>query len=139
MAKKKKVEPEKEKLRESWELENLRSNLRGIREVTPDAVEDKWACRLFDLADEAIGRIALLEEEADCQKKKLDEVERQVEAKIEEIEALQEKLDEYDTEVADAARKVIKLVPSVLGHEDLNEHLETFDLRRAVEDLKIVL
>jgi chromosome segregation ATPase len=117
--------------RESWRLENLRARLK--KNDTSEAVE------LYGVAREALDYIEDLEREAFEQEKRLDESRKTIDDKDTKISDLEIRLEEFDSEVADAAREVIKLVPAVLGREDVvSESVEAFDLRRAVEDLKTV-
>lgn len=117
--------------RESWRLENLRARLKKNDSSTD--------IELYAVAREAVDFIDDLEREAFEIQKRLDDAEKTINDKDTKISDLEEKLEEFDTEVSDAARKVVALVPLVLGREDpVSEPLEAFNLRRAVEDLKTI-
>lgn len=123
--------------KESWRLENLRLRLKK-NDTIP---EGEWTAirhiELYGVAREALDYIEDLEREAFAQQKRLDEAQKKIDASEVKIDDLECKLSDFDTAVSEAARRVIELVPVVLGREDVvSESVEAFDLRRAVEDLE---
>ena len=125
--------------KESWVLGNLRARHERFKASLEVGHEDVDDSEINAWMNAAIDRIEDLEREAFEMQKRLDEASKTIDDKDTKISDLEEKLEEFDTEVSDAARKVVALVPIVLGREDpVSEPIEAFNLRRAVEDLKTV-
>lgn len=111
--------------KESWRLENLRLRLKK-HDTSEDVV-------LYGVAREAIDYIEELERSALAMQRLLDDANKTIEDK----DVSNSSRSLIFVEVSDAARRVIELVPVVLGREDVvSESIEAFDLRRAVEDLE---
>lgn len=125
--------------KESWRLENLRLRLKKHDTLPAAAAEFPNILRieLYGVAREALDFIEDLEREAFEMKKSLDDSNKTIESLESDAQDLRDKLSDFDTAVSEAARRVIELVPVVLGREDVvSESIEAFDLRRAVEDLE---
>lgn len=125
--------------RYSWMFERLNLRLKSLREGVASTDLTPHETLLLTWAKDALEHIGSVELENFVMQKRLDDAAKTFDKSESEIEDLKNKLDELNTDIADAAKKVVELVPVVLGREDsVSEPLEMFDLRRAVEDLKTV-
>jgi archaellum component FlaC len=127
----------KETPRESWMLGNLRARHERFKASLEVGHEDVDDSEINAWMDDAIDHIEDFEKKVLDLEKQLADSEKTIESLESDAQDLRDKLEEFDTAVSDAARRVIELVPVVLGREDVvSESIEAFDLRRAVEDLE---
>lgn len=144
MARKKAPPKKATPFKESWKLEYLRNRLKtddtaDFYALARDQQGVDFIRRIYALAQESVEYARQLEGEAFEAQQRFDELSKQNDDLENDVSDLEDRLQDYDTKVSNAARKVVALVPVVLGREDaLAEPLEAFNLRRAVEDLKTV-